>query len=225
MAKGNKRVRKRIPKQQRKSLQLWAEGMRETILIPHIQPYASALASGWRTERDYLKKVLEDHEEPETLVPFDPLARIPEEQLWRKTRLQMLRVDGLNKVGTRDHARYCLMLSNFQAHSSMAKVSPRSLRKQHKQVADPTKDPWAVLVAKLSGVKCPPKARQAYQQFMREAYATDIEPEVKKKWAEESGEGAKSVPARTPTPHSGLVWLVTYLPPYPLPSATAMLRS
>jgi hypothetical protein len=47
-------------------------------------------------------------------------------------------------------------------------------------------------------VKCPPKARQAYQQFMREAYATDIEPEVKKKWAEESGEGANVRTSKDP---------------------------
>jgi hypothetical protein len=38
-------------------------------------------------------------------------------------------------------------------------------------------------MAKLSGLTAPPKALQAYQRFMREAYATTIAPVVAEKWA------------------------------------------
>jgi hypothetical protein len=38
-------------------------------------------------------------------------------------------------------------------------------------------------LAQLSGFRRPPKARQAYQQFMREAYATEIAPVVTERWA------------------------------------------
>ncbi|KAF7335856.1 hypothetical protein MSAN_02332100 [Mycena sanguinolenta] len=48
---------------------------------------------------------------------------------------------------------------------------------------DPRKDPFAVLLSKLSGLTAPPKARQAYQQFMRESYADKIAPVVAERWA------------------------------------------
>lgn len=47
---------------------------------------------------------------------------------------------------------------------------------------DPRKDPWAIFLAKLSGLTAPPKARQAYQQFMREDYATKVASIVKERW-------------------------------------------
>jgi hypothetical protein len=42
-----------------------------------------------------------------------------------------------------------------------------------------------VLLAKLSGLSTPPKARQAYQQFMRECYADKISPAVAERWEKE----------------------------------------
>jgi hypothetical protein len=46
MANGQKRQRKRVPKESRKNLRLWAEGARETILMPHIDGYTMALTLG-----------------------------------------------------------------------------------------------------------------------------------------------------------------------------------
>ncbi|KAJ7106127.1 hypothetical protein C8R43DRAFT_963454 [Mycena crocata] len=47
---------------------------------------------------------------------------------------------------------------------------------------DHTRDPWAILLAKLAGINSPPKARQAFQQYMHKSYETNIEPVVKARW-------------------------------------------
>jgi hypothetical protein len=90
--KGPKRERKRIPKAERRSLRLWAEGLHEMVLTPHIEPYAVELQKGWRYERDYLQTVtrefhariswrLADHEEPDSLPDFDPKTMVLSEKL------------------------------------------------------------------------------------------------------------------------------------------------
>ena len=52
------------------------------------------------------------------------------------------------------------------------------------RTSNPTKHPYTVLMGKLSGLHAPPKARQGYQQFMKEHYQERIDPFVKKAWAE-----------------------------------------
>jgi len=47
---------------------------------------------------------------------------------------------------------------------------------------DPKKNPYAVLICKLTGVAPPTKARQGWQQFMHESYTSKIEAEVQKRW-------------------------------------------
>lgn len=87
MARGEKRVRERVPKAERRDLRLWAEGQREQMLLPHLDAYSKALDQGWSEERKYMKKICkefharidwrtEDHEEP-ALKDFDPKAVIP----------------------------------------------------------------------------------------------------------------------------------------------------
>jgi hypothetical protein len=107
---GKTRKRKRIPKKERRSLRPWAEGIRETLLAPHIEPYVEALRKSWREERNYLARVcreyhariswrVEDHEEPEELTPFDPEEIIPVEVLSEEEEAtKSARVDELNKV-------------------------------------------------------------------------------------------------------------------------------
>ncbi|KAJ7744437.1 hypothetical protein DFH07DRAFT_963663 [Mycena maculata] len=59
------------------------------------------------------------------------------------------------------------------------------VRKSHKRrhlTKDLTKDPFAVLLAKLSGLKIPPKARQPFQQMMHEDYKEKIAPAVLDAW-------------------------------------------
>ncbi|KAJ7437305.1 hypothetical protein B0H11DRAFT_2255531 [Mycena galericulata] len=81
-----KREAKRVPKESRKNLKMWAEGARETILAPYMDDYSKALDEGWRTERKCLKRIcnefharvdwrLQDHEEP-VLADYDPKKMI-----------------------------------------------------------------------------------------------------------------------------------------------------
>ncbi|KAJ7150004.1 hypothetical protein C8R43DRAFT_1128070 [Mycena crocata] len=55
---------------------------------------------------------------------------------------------------------------------------------------DPQKDPWAVILAKLSGLHTSPKARQVFQQFQKEEHRTKIAPVVAARWADEAGAGS-----------------------------------
>ncbi|KAK7050131.1 hypothetical protein R3P38DRAFT_3173191 [Favolaschia claudopus] len=171
-----KRTSKRVAKKDRRNLKLWAEGAREEILAPHIAAYTDALERGWRAERDYLAEVckefhariswrLTDVEEPDLPLPeFDRLA-IPEvEELDEEEKaLKRLRVETLNaRIGR------------------WLKYRARRLRKNTS--GNPLKDPWALYLAKLSGILTARKARQGYQQYMHESYSTDIDPVVQARW-------------------------------------------
>ncbi|KAJ7702595.1 hypothetical protein B0H16DRAFT_1748211 [Mycena metata] len=167
---------KRVAKKDRRNLRLWAEGARETILKPHIPGYTDALERGWRQERDYLHLVckefhaliswrLADEEEPDLPLPaYDAFATPPEEDLdEEETTMKRLRIETLNaRIGR------------------WLKYRARALRRPEKM--DRTRDPWAILLAKLAGVTAPPKARQAFQQYMHESYEADIAPAVRARW-------------------------------------------
>ncbi|KAJ7680841.1 hypothetical protein DFH06DRAFT_973383 [Mycena polygramma] len=180
MAK-RQRTWKRKSKALRKSLKMWAEGAREDVLRPHIEPYTDALERGWRAERDYIQKVcnqyhaqiswrLLDHEEPDSPLPaYDPFAPPVVEKL------------------TEDEAK-----ARHQRHQELnkriqrwLKYRARSLRNKGLSKAALRDNPYAVLLGKLSGLTSPPKARQAFQQFMRERPA-DVAAEVDKQWAKKS---------------------------------------
>ncbi|KAK6992993.1 hypothetical protein R3P38DRAFT_3224405 [Favolaschia claudopus] len=131
---------------------------------------------GWRAERDYLAEVclefharipwrLEDSEEPELpLAEYDPVAiPVAEELDEEEVEMKRLRVETLNaRIGR------------------WMKYRARRLRKP--TISDPLRDPWALLLAKLVGITPAHKARQGYQQYMHESYATDIDPIVQARW-------------------------------------------
>ncbi|KAJ7025072.1 hypothetical protein C8F04DRAFT_1269684 [Mycena alexandri] len=110
-----KRSRQRIPKEDRQNLRLWAEGVREQILRPHLDKYAFERDLGWVKERAYLQKVcneyharvdwrVEDHEEPE-LGPYDPEALVEDETLPDDEEiLKRARIKLLNKFMRESHA-------------------------------------------------------------------------------------------------------------------------
>ncbi|KAK6992781.1 hypothetical protein R3P38DRAFT_3429464 [Favolaschia claudopus] len=180
--KGKKRQRKRVAKEDRKNLRLWAEGAREAILKPHLDKYQQAMDQGRRQERKYLKGVCrefhariswrtQDHEEPEISENWVSSATTGDVEVLSEEEeaAKSARVEELN-ARIRRWFTYRL----------------RKLRKQKPSSGvDPTKDPYAVLLAKLSGVTAPPKARQAYQQFMHESYEEKIAPVVSEKWEQE----------------------------------------
>lgn len=80
--------KKRVERNDCKTARRWAEGARETILAPHIEPYADALAHSWVREREYVAKVqnhyhqliswrLPDTQEPSLPLPAYNLKLIP----------------------------------------------------------------------------------------------------------------------------------------------------
>ncbi|KAJ7170431.1 hypothetical protein C8R43DRAFT_944944 [Mycena crocata] len=144
MGRSKKRETVRIPRADHENLRLWAEGARGTILQPHIDGYMAALDQGWRQERTYVKKVClefharvswrtQDHEEPVLDENWDPATVTQKSQ----------------------------PLPEEEEKLKRARV--KVLDKHHSSAGlDPTKDPYTILLAKLSGLSAPPKARQAF---------------------------------------------------------------
>ncbi|KAK6974864.1 hypothetical protein R3P38DRAFT_2419844, partial [Favolaschia claudopus] len=193
-----KRTRQRVPKENRKNLRLWAEGARESILTPHLDAYQAALDQGRRQERKMLKKICrefharvdwrtKDHEEP-MLSEWDPAAIATEEQLSEDDEAaKRARIEELNK---RIRRWFMYRLKKL-----------RKSQRTGKDI-DPRRDPYSVLMANLSGVTSPPKALQAYQQFMRESYEEKVAPVVAQRWEQERLENSK-VSERTKEPKAG----------------------
>ncbi|KAJ7020540.1 hypothetical protein C8F04DRAFT_1196517 [Mycena alexandri] len=175
--KSTNRKWKRIAKKDRRNLKLWAEGARESVLKPHIPAYTDALQRGWRAERDYLTLVcnkfhaciswrLEDHEEPELPLPnYDRFAQVQEEE----------------ELDEEEFLRKRLRIEEMNARiGRWLKYRARRLNKPFKM--DSTRDPWAIYLTKLAGVSTPPKARQAFQQYMHESYESEIARVVQARW-------------------------------------------
>ncbi|KAK7027826.1 hypothetical protein R3P38DRAFT_3190954 [Favolaschia claudopus] len=172
-----KRTWTRKDKKDRRNLKMWAEGARETILAPHIPSYTDALERGWRAERDYVREVcrefhariswrLADDEEPELPLPvYDPLATAESEEL-----------DEEETAAKRDRVETMNARINRWLKYRARKIQRRAMAR------DRSKDPWGLYLSKLAGVTAPPKARQAFQQYMHELYDTEIKPVVEARW-------------------------------------------
>ncbi|KAJ7580974.1 hypothetical protein C8J56DRAFT_1056972 [Mycena floridula] len=83
---------KRVPKSQCQSSKLWAEGIRETVLAPHLEVITDAMARG------HIPWSLEDHEEPTLPLPaFDPNAPpVPETLTGDELKAKRKRIDFSN---------------------------------------------------------------------------------------------------------------------------------
>ncbi|KAJ7607209.1 hypothetical protein FB45DRAFT_1040474 [Roridomyces roridus] len=175
------RVTRKKAKKDRQNSRLWADGVRQTILEPHIKPFTEALAQGERAARTYLTRVysqyhtlidwrLEDHEEPTLPLPeYDANAVVPEEMLnAEELKKKIARVTNMN-----GRIRRWL---KYRARKSKSAIV--------KRVTD-VMNPCSVLVAKLAGWKKPPKARQAYQQFQHERIAV-LRPLTLAAWREQN---------------------------------------
>ncbi|KAJ7725244.1 hypothetical protein DFH07DRAFT_783077 [Mycena maculata] len=156
------RERQRVPEEKRKNLRLWAEGARKQILKPHLDKYMQEFAAGWVRERAYLQEVCNEFHSQVDWRLADHEEPLPDnEEVLKRARMKLL-----NGCIWR-WFKYCI-------------------RRRHARAAglDPRKDPFAILLAKLSGLTAPPKARQAYQQFMVEDNLTKVAPVIKAKWEE-----------------------------------------
>ncbi|KAJ7713595.1 hypothetical protein B0H14DRAFT_2644752 [Mycena olivaceomarginata] len=191
-AKKEKQKRPRVAKEDRQNNRLWADGAREKILKPHIPGYTEAMDQGWAAERRYWKKVcneyharvswrLADHEEPDDIGSWGPGDALPVETLSTEEEAQKRgRVKILN-LRIRRWFKYRI----------------KRIRKTGSGT-DPTKDPFALLLAQLCGLTSPGKARQAFQQYMHEMYDTEIAPAVTQKWAD--GESARAAAGQAKKP-------------------------
>ncbi|KAJ7018031.1 hypothetical protein C8F04DRAFT_1278439 [Mycena alexandri] len=185
-----KKTREYVPvaADDRKSLKAWAKGACEGVLRPHIAAYTDALERGWRAERDYVDEVcqeyhavfdwqLKDHEEPPLPLP-----------LYDKFALPV--VEDLDAEQAEEERQKKELLNS--RISRWLKYRARVLRKSVKM--DARNDPFAILLGKLSGINAPPKARQAFQQYMHESYDTEIAPAVQARFAasrdDPNGDGA-----------------------------------
>ncbi|KAJ6476568.1 hypothetical protein DFH09DRAFT_1108865 [Mycena vulgaris] len=190
MAKGKraKRQWRRKAKEERKSNKLWAEGAREEFLKKHVEAYADALEL-WMARRTRLSSAVgacsttKNLELP--LADYDPFApAVPEVLTDQEKQQRYERIEELN-------VRICRWL----------KYRARSLRRNLARGLNARDNPYAVLLAKLTGVSAPPKARQAFQQFMHESYQDKISSVVATRWAAESigpDSAAKSGKPNTP---------------------------
>ncbi|KAJ7088014.1 hypothetical protein B0H15DRAFT_949828 [Mycena belliarum] len=193
------RERVRIPKGDRKNMRLWAEGARETVLQPHIEAYAAALDKGRHSERRFWKGVCKefharidwrtlDAEEP-MVAEWDPTAPAAKETLSEED--EAAKRGRIKELNERIRRWFLYRI--------------RRMRKNRVATSlDPTKDPYAVLLSNLSGIRNPPKARQAYQQYMRECYQEKIAPVVAQRWEAARAEGSTS----TKDPKAGFRALV-----------------
>ncbi|CAK5265171.1 unnamed protein product [Mycena citricolor] len=106
-----------------------------------------------------------DHVEPEEIRDYDPKAPLVQETLTEEEEQEKrARIQAHNGRITRWYA-YRIR---------------RALKRQRECGLDPRKDPFAVLMGKLSGITRPPKARQGWQQYMREAKAV-VDPIIQQK--------------------------------------------
>ncbi|KAH7904775.1 hypothetical protein BJ138DRAFT_1106539, partial [Hygrophoropsis aurantiaca] len=183
MSTARKSKYKRKEEKDRKNHKLWAEGARESILTPHIEPYADALARGWVAEQDYLACVcneyhalipwsLPDDEEPDTPLPtYDPTSPAVVENLTAED----------------EQARAVHIKDKIKLFS--VGLAP---------VMAPEHNPYLRLLLQLSSIKSPPKAHQAYQQYMHTSYELVIKPEVERQWQEKIDKGEVNETTKQP---------------------------
>ncbi|KAJ7795428.1 hypothetical protein B0H14DRAFT_2620965 [Mycena olivaceomarginata] len=93
----------------------------------------------------------------------------------------------LQKVCNEFHARVSWRLPDHEepvlGPFDLEAVIEEEEQSQREHVELLNADPFTLLLSKLSGLSAPPKARQAYQQFMRESHAEKIAPVVAERWA------------------------------------------
>ncbi|KAJ7731416.1 hypothetical protein B0H16DRAFT_1223290, partial [Mycena metata] len=174
-----------------KNLRLWAEGKREEVLTPHIEEYTDALERGWRDERDCLQKICNEFH-----AKFDWRLQYHKEPGSDKHNKRKC-IELLNEVSDGRHDRD--LRSSIQRIRRWYEYHARKLRKWLRSKGDPRKDPWAVLLSQLSGLKSPPKARQAYQPYMHEHYESDITSMVAERWLSQQSAGGNVQTSSKPT--------------------------
>ncbi|KAF7968024.1 hypothetical protein HWV62_32154 [Athelia sp. TMB] len=181
---------KRMDKKARANSKLWAEGVRETILAPHIAPYADAVGRSYVAERDYIRgvqneyhqlihwRIPDDEEPPQPLGVYDPNHIPPIEDLSEEDQVLKSKTIAKKNEAIRRWLKYRVL--------KLKKLAGRAID------MDIEKNPYAVLLSKLSGIQPPPiRARQGWQQLMHESNEELVVPAIAAAWAEKVKAGLK----------------------------------
>lgn len=196
---------RRMEKSARSNSKMWAEGCREDVLSPHIAPYADASARSFVAERDYVRRVQneyhqlipwrtpDDEEPPLPLREYDPhLIPVIEDLTDEEQALKSRTIAKKNEVSLVP-SLVSKSRSNFVVQAIRRWLKYRA---QKLKVAGTTagmnvdKNPYTVLLAKLSGIPpAPIRARQGWQQLMKERYTDVIAPAVAAAWDEKVKKG------------------------------------
>ncbi|CAK5265238.1 unnamed protein product [Mycena citricolor] len=165
-------------KSEQRSLKFWAQGVREDeILAPHIQRYRDALERGRRAEAAYLQRVCHeyharvpwqtrDNEEPPLPLPaYDPRAPVVEEVLEEHEKpIRAARKQELNKRIRRWLVRHAKKIGAMTARGEGAE------------------GPFTLLLAQLTDLTPPSKARSGPQQLMHDDYDTLVAETAQAEW-------------------------------------------
>ncbi|PBK63851.1 hypothetical protein ARMSODRAFT_1023752 [Armillaria solidipes] len=183
--------RQRLKKEQRKNMKGWAEGARAELLDKHVLGYADALERGYMAEDEFLRLVfveyhfiidwrLADHEDPPRPWPaFDPkIAYVPE---------VLSDEDAKKKSAAREKTNERI---KRWLRYRVRKLNKKRLRLRR----DHLNDPYTILLAQLVGITKPPKARQAYQEWMVEDGKNSVAMKTKERWDEAVINGATGGP-------------------------------
>ncbi|KAJ7048211.1 hypothetical protein C8F01DRAFT_1268131 [Mycena amicta] len=178
MARARKQ-RPRIARPDRRSLRGWAEGGRQRLLERYLAEFTAAMDRGRVAEARVLKRVIREYL---AVFPWDapdtedlPYHELPPDAIILPPQL-------LPDMQAVYDARVKVLLARIRRWFRYR--ATRTLTYRRTFGTDPTKDPYACTVIRLSGWEYPKKALQGYQQFMRERYFQDIEPLIKVRWAE-----------------------------------------
>ncbi|CAK5277261.1 unnamed protein product [Mycena citricolor] len=173
--------KRKSTKKERGNLRLWAEGVREEILQKHLNRVSEARLGGtWAQERAAIQAACNeyharipwstpDHVEPDVVHDYDPKAPAPFENLTEEEEKEKRRF---------------IAVSNARITRWYAYRIRCTLKKNRENILDPRKNPFAILLGKLSGLTRAPRARQPFQQFQRESWADKIAPVVAVRRAE-----------------------------------------
>ncbi|CAK5281856.1 unnamed protein product [Mycena citricolor] len=165
--------KRKSTKKERGNLRLWAEGAQEDTLRKHLNRVSEARLRGtWAQERAAIQAACNeyharipwntpDHVEPTIVLDYDPKAPTAAEDLTEEEEKEKCRL---------------IAVCNARITRWYTYRIRRALKKQRENTLDPCKNPFAVLLGKLSGLARAPRARQPFQQFQRESWREKIAP-------------------------------------------------
>ncbi|KIY60965.1 hypothetical protein CYLTODRAFT_495451, partial [Cylindrobasidium torrendii FP15055 ss-10] len=169
-----KSTHKKKPKDQRKSRRGWAEGKREEVLTQYLSRFTQAISgSKPQSAADEVLRIVyarfffhfpwdkPDDWEPDTIDDFDPDVVLEPEVLSEERQAEKSQVMKEKKSAIRRWLRH---------RAAKVRQMASDLR------ADRLSDPYQALLAKLSGITKPKKARQGYQEWQSSTRSSDPRP-------------------------------------------------